>query len=441
MSHRVPCLYHSTHGSRRQAPSPALEVSNTMVLRPILRHLTQSSLRLNDQCGRLNSTWTVGILVLFSILTGCLHTAYDPITCWTPSEFQPQMVKYADKICWESSTYYVRIEDVNNNNEPLASNHSPMTKPPYRWIPLILLVQALLFKLPDIVLSVGQGLVGFRFTKILGLTDGYETLNMADRAQMGRQVGRYVKSWIDSTVLKGCPWGWLTLLFLFTKLLYFINVITQLSIMNVVLKAENQTSFGQQLAEDISSNETLTWRTIDPKLPKIVLCDFSITRLSFTHSYTVQCSFNNVTYYEIMFGFLWMWMAIVCVITVLSGVGQILIVLVPIFRRRFVKSYLYLSGEVAPSPSDNDIARFAGSEITEDGVCILKAIGEASSEHLVRDVVLYLWSTTHAQQIEGTRNQCVYPPNGNYGSTPETHQLQEFPHQPTRVGVYHHVND
>ncbi|OWF56106.1 innexin unc-9-like [Mizuhopecten yessoensis] len=426
---------------RRKASSPAHEIYNTMVWRPFLRHLTQSSLRLNDQCGRLNSTWTVGILVLCSLLTLYIHMAYDPVTCWTPAHFTSQTVKYTNKICWESSAYYLRNDDVNNNNEPLDSNPSPMTKPPYRWIPLILLVQALLFKLPDIVLSVGQGLVGFRFTKILGLTDGYETLNMADRAQMGRQVGRYVKSWIDSTVLKGCPWGWLTLLFLFTKLLYFINVITQLSIMNVVLKAENQTSFVQQLAEDISSNETLTWRTIDPKFLKVFLCDYSIRQITNTIRFSVQCTFNNITYYEMMFGFLWVWLMIVCVITGLSGLFHLILALVPVFRRRFVKSYLYLSEEVAPSPSDNDIAWFAGSEITEDGVCILKEIGEASSEHLVRDVVLYMWSTTHAQQIEGTRNQCVYPPNGNYGSTPETHQLQEFPHQPTRVGVYHHVND
>ncbi|XP_060068060.1 innexin unc-9-like [Ylistrum balloti] len=409
-----------------------------MVFQPFLRPVNQSRFRMNDLCGRFNSIWTVGILLLFSTLTFYIHTAYDPVTCWTPAEFTSQMVRYTNKMCWESPTYYV-VKD--NTAPPDRFKPSVMKKPPYRWIPLILLVQAMLFKLPDIVLSVGQGLVGFRSSRIFGLTDGYETLNMADRDRMGRQVGQYVKSWINSTVLKGCPWGWLTLLFLFTKLLYFINVVTQLSIMNAVLKSENQSSFGLQLADDIFSNQTLHWRTSSLKLQKGFLCDFSIRKLSMVHSFTTQCFYSNITYYEMVFGIMWLVFVLVSITTTFSGLNQLLLVLVPLFRRRFVKRYLHLSEEMTSSPSDNDIARFAGSEITEDGVMILKAIGEASSEHLVRDAVIYLWNIAHIQQPQGARGQYVPPPSGHQGYTPESHQLQEFPDCSTRVGAYRPVKD
>ncbi|OWF37408.1 innexin unc-9-like [Mizuhopecten yessoensis] len=370
-----------------------------MVWRPFLRHLTQSSVRLSDQCGRLNSTWTVGILVLFAALTFYIQTSNDTVSCWTPAELTPPMVTYVNKACGESNSYYLPMAEKIPVHRQRKRDFQVSFK--WRWLPLILLVQALLFKLPDIVLSVGQSLVGFRFTKIIGLTDGYESLNMADRAQMGRQVGRYMKSWIDSTVMKGCPWGWLTLLFLFTKLLYFINIITQLSVLDSFLTSENQTSFGRQMYDDIVSNKTMEWRSFDRSFTRIVLCDFKIRQLQRERSFTVQCTLNNITYYEMVLCFLWIWFVSLSVITTLSGKLQFLTVLIPVFRKRFVKRYLYLSNEVFPTPSDNDISRFAGSEITEEGVFILKAIGEASSEHLVRDAVIYLWQSTHDQQTPG----------------------------------------
>ncbi|XP_033732336.1 innexin unc-7-like [Pecten maximus] len=373
-----------------------------MVWRPFVRHLTQSSVRLNDQCGRLNSTWTVGILVLFAVLTYCVQSSHDDsVSCWTPTDFTHQMTVYANKICSDSGTYHVPLSEDIPISPHLRDTKVSSKEYKWRWLPLILLIQALLFKLPDLVLSVGQGLVGFRFTKISGLTDGYETLNMADRTIMGRQVGRYMKSWIDSTVLKGCPWGWLTLLFLFTKLLYFINIVTQVSVMNDLLKSENHSSFGKQVLNDIVGNETVEWHSFDSSPDRIVLCDFPIRTLTNVQRYTVQCALNNTDdimhYYKMMLCFLWLWLVGVTVITTISGVIQLLTVLVPVFRKRYIKSYLYMSKEVSPSPSDNDIGRFAGSEITEDGVFILKAIGEASSEHLVRDAVLYLWHSTHDQ--------------------------------------------
>ncbi|XP_033732337.1 innexin unc-7-like [Pecten maximus] len=373
-----------------------------MVWRPFVRHLTQSSVRLNDQCGRLNSTWTVGILVLFAVLTyGFQFSQDDLVSCWTPQQFTHQMVAYTNRICSDTSTYYVPMFEDIPIRPHLRETKVSSKEFKWRWLPLILLIQALLFKLPDLVLSVGQGLVGFRFTKISGLTDGYETLNMADRAQMGRQVGRYMKSWIDSTVLKGCPWGWLTLLFLFTKLLYFINIVTQVSVMNGLLKSENHSSFGKQVLNDIVGNETVEWHSFDSSPDHIIMCDFQIRLMSNVQRYTVQCVLSNTDnimhYYKMMLSFLWLWLVGVTVITTISGVIQLLTVLVPVFRKRYIKSYLYMSKEVSPSPSDNDISRFAGSEITEDGVFILKAIGEASSEHLVRDAVIYLWHSTHDQ--------------------------------------------
>ncbi|XP_033732335.1 innexin unc-7-like [Pecten maximus] len=387
-----------------------------MVWRPFIRHLTQSSVRLNDQCGRLNSTWTVGILVLFAVLTFFIQIPYDDaVSCWTPTDFTYALIVYTNKICSHSGVHYLPVtKDIPN----MGHTGRDALQFKWRWLPLILLVQALLFKLPDIVLSVGQGLLGFRFTKISGLTDGYETLNMADRTIMGRQVGRHLKSWIDSTVSKGCPWGWLTLLILFTKLLYFINIITQLSVMDGILKSDNQSSFGRQMFDNIIGGNQSEFHTFDSPFSRITLCSFQINQLQALQRWTVQCIHNNIAYYEMIMCFLWLWFVVVSVITTTSGLVQSLTVIMPVFRNRYIKSYLYMSKEVSPSPSDNDIGRFAGSEITEDGVFVLKAIGEASSEHLVRDAVIYLWHSTHDQHssVPQGPSEHVGPPSYLPGS-------------------------
>ncbi|XP_069121749.1 innexin-11-like [Argopecten irradians] len=360
-----------------------------MVWRPIVQCFTQSSLRLNDPCGRLSSTWTVAILVLFAMLTFYIQNSYEPVTCWTPPEFTGAMNKYANRICSYSENQYP--------SNGTGQTDQGIIRFKWRLLPLILLVQALMFKIPNFVLSAGQGLIGFRSTKISGLTDGYEALNMADRARMGRQVGRYLKSWIDTTVMKGCPWGWLTLLFLFTKLLYFINVIIQLAVLGSILTSENHSSHGE-LFYDIASTDTMAWRSIDPSFNHTVNCRFTIRQFQNLQTWQLQCVLNNVVNYEAILGFLWLWFMIILVITTISGLVQLLTVLVPAFRKRYIKRYLHLSNEISPSPSDADISWFAGSEITEDGVFILKAIGEASSEHLVRDAVIYLWHSTYGQQ-------------------------------------------
>ena len=68
----------------------------------------------------------------------------EPINCWAPAHFTSNYVDYTNKICWVSNTYYV----------PFEIMHIPESRQPverinyYQWVPMILLVQALLFHLP-----------------------------------------------------------------------------------------------------------------------------------------------------------------------------------------------------------------------------------------------------------------------------------------------------
>jgi len=330
---------------------------NKMVFRPILRHLYQSNIRTGDFSDKLNSTWTVLLLVVSSFLAWYYTFEKEPITCWAPAHSTMPMVRYMHKICWEADEYYHPLENVELVRE------SKSWKPVYKWLPLILFLQALLFKVPDVILSVGQGWFGFKFKKVLGLTDGYASLNFSDRRMMARQIGRYVKNWLRSSTIKAIPWGPLTGVFLLVKLLYAINIITQISYLDNYLRVENETSYGEMLANDITLNETSEWRLMDSKFPKIVLCDFSIFQLQSRQIYTIQCMLNFTTFYEGLYGLIWVWFVFTALVTCFSCVLHVLKIIVPIFRKRykhyigihFLLRCLYKEGHIILFPSNSKI--------------------------------------------------------------------------------------
>jgi hypothetical protein len=65
----------------------------------------------DDFADRLSHKYSVGLLVLFTLLVGSSQFVGQPINCWTPAQFTGQMVAYANSICWISSKYFVPTDD------------------------------------------------------------------------------------------------------------------------------------------------------------------------------------------------------------------------------------------------------------------------------------------------------------------------------------------
>ena len=207
----------------------------------------------------------------------------------------------------------------------------------YQLLPVVLCLQALLFKLPNIILYVFHSFSGVDFHKISGLSAGYENLNLAERSNLSNQIARYIYRWCNMFP-RGVPWRLLTVSWLFVKILYCVNVVIQMTYIDEFLTTKNEpfdnsTSYGDTIYDNIAKNNATTWKT-SPVLPQKVICAFTIRKFNNIQKYLVQCDLNANRFSELAYMFLWAWLLFVAIVTMLSFVVWLIKTLVPIGRER-----------------------------------------------------------------------------------------------------------
>ena len=293
---------------------------------------------------RLSSKWTVVFLLLLAVVAMGLQVFTAPIRCWVPAEFLPAHVDYANSYCWFSTfIVYIRNPKFPFDTEdvlPFMGRNTVTDKSQrlvYQWIPLIFLFQALLFKLPDILWKAGLSTLGMKIEKLHGLSDGYGNLPSKERKLVGKQLARYLYKYVDSSTLKGCPWGMITLLYIFIKCLYFVNVVTQFSLLGDLLSADygNETRlYSNDLMKHLS-NTSVSRLPESPAFPRTALCDFPVRKISNTQRYTVQCDIPINNWYHYISVLVWVWLLFMLVVTILSCCVDASKFILPICRRRY----------------------------------------------------------------------------------------------------------
>jgi hypothetical protein len=121
--------------------------------------------------------------------------------------------------------------------------------------------------------------------------------------------------------------GYLTGVFVFIKLIYTVNAIGQLFLVNVFLGTDFHL-YGVDVVRRMATGKD--WTT-SHRFPRVTMCDFQIRVLGNVHRHTVQCALPMNLYNEMMFIFLWFWFVFVSAYTVSSllywssvvvGIGQ-----------------------------------------------------------------------------------------------------------------------
>ena len=316
------------------------------ISRGLFRWLFQSGARLEDFADRLNHVWTFGLLLVLGAVISWKHSYQSPITCWTPAEFQEAQVNYAQQTCWNSYYLFEPKFDKNSlyvlpyvSQEIFHEDKAEATTTYYQWVPVILCLQALLFKLPNIILYIFHGFSGLDFDKIAGLTVGYQSLNLAERHNLANQIARYIYRWCKMFP-RGLPWRLLTVIWLVVKLLYCINVIIQMAYIDRFLKTtnepyDNSTSYADVIYDNMAKNNGSFWK-VSPMFPLKVMCHYTIRQFGNIQEYSIQCDLNANPFTERAYMFLWVWLLFVAVVTTLSFVVWVLLTLLPFPRQRLV---------------------------------------------------------------------------------------------------------
>ena len=124
--------------------------------------------------------YSVGILVVLAVGLSLSNVFLDPISCLLPADFAGSHEKHANISCRLPNTYYLPW-----NDEIPRPHEERQTIPYYRWVPFILLGQALFFYLPTLIWHGFNSKAGIDADDIL---DTAHKLRKAEEEGRGRML-------------------------------------------------------------------------------------------------------------------------------------------------------------------------------------------------------------------------------------------------------------
>lgn len=188
---------------------------------------------------------------------------------------------YTKNYCWISNTYYIPLENGIPQN---IQDRQKAEINYYQWVPLILVFMAFTFKSPNIMWHLLNTKSGINLSKLCEMTDGLHLGQPEERDKHVKDIGRYIDRWLQenrnyhrnffikmrqrfSNVVFFCfarrDGYFLTGFYLFTKLLYCVNCVSQFFILNAFM-GMNFGGYGFELIAHF--REHGEWRVSDSEI-------------------------------------------------------------------------------------------------------------------------------------------------------------------------------
>ncbi|CAF1348821.1 unnamed protein product [Rotaria sordida] len=279
----------------------------------VLRHYCGFDRNDDDFVDRLSRFYSVLIFSVFVIIVSSVQFVGKPISCFAPASFTDAHITYADFICWISDTYFVSVDAEIPEPDDIEARQGTNAIRFYQYVPFILMLQACGFFLPGFFWRSGSSRLGIPLQKYL------DQLNMSHRSlteppMYRRQLIRNVATRLDQyfRMRNRAFIPKLTCLYLFTKVIYIMNILIQLISLHYLMNFElTFNSLFQRLI--IYSN---TIRHVSLQFPTNVLCDFIVRFLGKnTHRHTVQCVLPINVFNEKIFIFAYLWLIFLLICT------------------------------------------------------------------------------------------------------------------------------
>ncbi len=195
--------------------------------------------------------------------------------------------------------------------------------------------------------------------------------------------------------------NYLTLTYLFIKVLYITNVVAQIFVLNGFI-GRGYHLYGFDVLKSVIQDQD--WRD-SPRFPRVTMCDFLVRRLGNVQRYTVQCVLPINLFNEMIFLFLWFWMVFVALSSCLSLVRWILTLLSESQRKRYVKKYLVMDkgNTEYQQAGEKTVDNFVHNYLMTDGVFILRLCGRNTDAVTVSEFITALWKTYRTDPVANYR--------------------------------------
>ncbi|KAM3728303.1 Innexin unc-9 [Dirofilaria immitis] len=386
-----------------------IELVDTMigVIAPYLAKFHRSY-QSNDIIDRLNYQYTALIIVLTAFTLAATQYVGKPIQCWVPAQFTGAWEKYTETYCFIKGSYYMPL-DTEIPYEYSRRDESVIGY--YQWVPIVLALQAFLFYFPSVVWRTMNSLTGINVKGILNSAAVVKKkFDKSSRLAQVHTAADHLRDALDmQRALQTGPLDcfqlgkrsgiYLIVLYLFTKVLYVINVILQFVILNAFLGPQ-YTFWGAGILSDIWHGKE--WSE-SGHFPRVTMCDFHIRVLGNIHRWTVQCVLMINMFNEKVYIFLWWWFVLIGTLSVLSLLYYFFALVLASNQRQFVTRYLRCAGAVSDfmdPKTERYLHGFIRRFLRPDGVFILRLIETNGGDLLVGEIVNVMFAHYRARMEE-----------------------------------------
>lgn len=365
-------------------------------------HFFDISKSLNeDNVDRYNHVITSIFLLACLTLTILYDYFEETVICWTPPQFKDSWVQYTRKICWVSNNYFASMSE-----KDLATADMQEVVY-YQWTPYILAMQTALFSLPFMFWKESNRTCGVNMNGIARTAKDLEYESPENRARGIRSISKHIdrylihyksfKTGLCSSLtaelagfgfLCGKRYGnYLTMRYLFSKLMYIGNVCLQLYLLNKFLGTDYYI-YGVEALKDIANNGT--YRECS-RFPRIGLCDFEIRTLSNNlEHYVVQCAMPVNIFNEKIFLLIWFWLWIIGIVNIASTLSWIQTMFAS-DQRDFFKDHLHTLDIYDRTKDKKKLNSFINNYLRQDGHFVIRMLELNSSDMVTTDVIGALW--------------------------------------------------
>ncbi|KAL3075775.1 hypothetical protein niasHS_012605 [Heterodera schachtii] len=379
-----------------------------------------------DIIANIHSYFTCNLLIGLAVLLSYKQFGGRPIECMTPAGFSRGWNDYTENYCYSADTYFVSLDQaerviVNFSTEERRERRISY----YQWIPFFLLFQAVCFKMPALIWKYFHGQSGMKVGEILRLATNGDNSDPATRTSNINALCVHLQkvlkfhhrlyqkrisphSFFRLLNMKYSAY-YVTVVYLFTKCLFFVNVAVQLNVLNRYLFV-SQERFGFGLWSALLQGN-ITWQETGI-FPRVTWCDFDVREMGQTVNHTVQCVLTLNVFMEKVFLILWAWYAVLAALTLANISAWLYGYLSVASADHFIFNHLEMAGAEQMLLFDMDghtkskhmqfaVRRFVDEYLRSDGMFILRLIGQHADVVFTTDLVHRLWTSHY--EIEKQR--------------------------------------
>ena len=324
----------------------------------------------------------------------------------------------------------------------------------YQWSPFILLFMALCFYFPRMLWRSLNNKSGLDIEELVtvamkqeekdgrdeGRTKTVENITQAIRTYV---ENRYVSASESSPKSKQYPrkfwycctfWrhrhlsAYIFVLFTFVKLLFLINSLVQIFLLNAFLGNEYHL-FGFEVIAKFMRG--LDWGE-SKRFPRVTLCDFHIREVGIVHRYTVQCVLPINLFNEKIFLVLWFWILLLAAFNMGDFISWLFRIVSVDSRSAYVRRKLAMYNPVPNTDVDGELGHadqlrsderqimraFVRDYLQEDGCFALRLLARNGQDIIVGEVIdaLYVSFRTQYQREHVNGDRPLHHPNGKSSS-------------------------